>query len=58
MLLFDQQQELKLTGFPVSSSNTKKDFPTLMKTFFLQMIPVLKQSIFSIMTERLVEEVP
>lgn len=58
MLPFDQRSKRKLTGFPVSSSNIKKDFPTLMKMFFLQISPVLKQLIFSIITEKLVEEVP
>lgn len=54
---FLARSRLTLTGFPVSSSNIREDFPTLMKMSFLQMIPVLKQLIFCITTEKLAEEV-
>lgn len=47
---------LELTGSPVSSSNIMNDFPTLMKIYFLQIIPVLKQLRFSMIIEKLVTE--
>ncbi len=42
--------KVALTGFPVSSSNTKKDLPMLINRDFLQMTPLSKQSTFSAAT--------